>query len=282
VPPAYRGSAVRVARKKRSKKSKREPFDKYAYYIRAVQSPEVDCQFASDAYKESRGQRPRVLREDFCGTFGICCAWVRRHKLNKSIGIDLDAEPIAYGMQHYLSELREAQANRVLVKQASVFNARVPKADVTLALNFSFYLFKKRAELLQYFRRARQGLKPKGIFITDAFGGTDSQQNNMEHTKFKDFTYFWDQKSYDPITGEALFHIHFKRKGERPRLKVFTYDWRMWTIPEIREVMIEAGFKRTHVYWEGTTRSGTGNGVFKRSEVGEECDGWVAYVLGEA
>jgi hypothetical protein len=194
----------------------------------------------------------------------------------------LDAEPLAYGMEHYLPQLRLDQQERVLVRQASVLSARVPKADVIAALNFSFYLFKTRKELLAYFRRARLGLKKKGLFITDAFGGTDSQEANMEHTKFRDFTYFWEQKNYDPLTGEALFYIHFKRKGEKPRMKVFTYDWRMWTIPEIREVMMDAGFKRTHVYWEGTTRSGHGNGVFKRSEKGEECDGWVAYIVAEA
>lgn len=262
--------------------SKLKPFDKYAYYIRAVQSPEVDCQFASDTFKELRGGRPRVLREDFCGTFGICCEWVRRHKLNRAIGIDLDAEPLAYGMEHYLSALRTDQQNRVLVRQANVLSARVPKADVTMALNFSFYFFKERRQLLNYFRRARLGLKSKGLFIVDAFGGKDSQEGNEESTKFKDFQYFWEQKNYDPITGEALFYIHFKLKDEkRRREKVFTYDWRMWTIPEIRELMIDAGFKRTHVYWEGTTRSGAGNGVFKRAEKGEECDGWVAYVVGE-
>jgi hypothetical protein len=46
--------------------------------------------------------------------------------------------------------------------------------------------------------------------------------------------------------------------------------------------MLEAGFRRTHVYWEGTTRTGDGNGDFKRAENGEECDAWVVYIVGEA
>lgn len=262
---------------------KKKPFDKYAYYIRAVQSPEVDCQFVSDTYKELRGSRPRVLREDFCGTFGICCAWVRRHKLNQAIGIDLDRKPLDYGKTHYLSALKKPQQDRVSIFNDSVLTAKVPKADVIAALNFSFFLFKTRLLLRQYFSRARKGLKPGGILVLDAFGGTDSQEGNMEHTKFRDFTYFWEQRNFDPITYEAMFDIHFKLKGEKkPRRRVFTYDWRMWTLPEIRETLIEAGFKRTHVYWEGTTRSGKGDGNFKRTEVGEECDGWIAYVVGEA
>ena len=62
--------------------------------------------------------------------------------------------------------------------------------------------------------------------------------------------------------------------------RAFSYDWRMWTIPEIREAMADAGFKATHVYWEGTARNGLGNGVFTRKARGESCQAWIAYVVG--
>ena len=55
----------------------------------------------------------------------------------------------------------------------------------------------------------------------------------------------------------------------------------MWSIPELREMMLEVGFRKTYVYWEGTTRSGEGNGNFTRAEIGEECQAWIAYVVGE-
>jgi hypothetical protein len=275
-------SRTRSAKRKTARRKPKAPFDKYSYYNRAVQSPDVDCDFVSDCYKEIRGARPRVLREDFCGAFAVCCEWVRRQKKNRAIGIDLDPEPIDYGKTHYLSRLKTEQQGRVEIVQDSVLTSRVEKADVVLALNFSYYLFKSRLMLRRYFTMARKGLRPKGLFIIDCFGGKDSQEANEESNKFKDFTYYWDQTNFDPVSNEALFHIHFKLKGEKKRReKVFSYDWRMWTIPEIREVMIEAGFKRTHVYWEGTTRSGGGDGDFKRVEKGEECDGWIAYVVGE-
>jgi SAM-dependent methyltransferase len=260
-----------------------KPFDKYAYYRRAVQAPDVDCEFISDTYKELRGHRPRVLREDFCGTFAVCCEWVKQHRDNRSIGLDLDSEPIAYGREHYLDKLKENQRSRVQILQGSVLTADPPKADVVVALNFSYYLFKSRLLLRKYFARARRGLKKDGLFIIDCFGGMDCQEANEEKTKFRDFTYYWDQTGFDPITNEALFYIHFKRKGEAKREKVFTYDWRMWTIPEIREAMFEAGFLRTYVYWEGTDRSGYGNGLFTRRDKApdDDCDAWVAYVVGE-
>jgi SAM-dependent methyltransferase len=261
---------------------KKKEFDKYAYYKRAVQSPEIDAEFLYDTYKELRGKRPRVLREDFCGTFAICCEWVKNSRENKAIGIDLDTEPLEYGRTHYLPLLKPEQRKRVHTLQGSVLTAQPPKADIVTALNFSYYLFKSRLMLRQYFARALRGLKPKGLLIVDAFGGPSCHEAQAETTKVGGFEYIWDQTNYNPITHEALFHIHFKRKGEKKREKVFSYDWRMWTIPEIREAMLEAGFRRTHVYWEGTTRSGDGNGDFKRAENGEECDAWVVYIVGEA
>ena len=47
-----------------------------------------------------------------------------------------------------------------------------------------------------------------------------------------------------------------------------------------REIMEEAGFKETRVYWEGTTEDGDGDGEFKAVTKGEDCEAWVSYVVG--
>ena len=39
----------------------------------------------------------------------------------------------------------------------------------------------------------------------------------------------------------------------------------MWSLPEIREILKEVGFKESHVYWEGTDEDGEGDGVFTRT-----------------
>jgi hypothetical protein len=55
----------------------------------------------------------------------------------------------------------------------------------------------------------------------------------------------------------------------------------MWTIPEVREVMLEAGFDRADVYWEGTDEdTNEGDGVFTKAEQGESDPAWNAYVVG--
>ena len=264
------------------KKQTKQPFDKYDYYLRAVQGPQADCEFISDTYKKIRGRRPKVLREDFCGTFMICCEWVKMNRENRAIGIDLDPEPLAYGRTHHLAKLKPTQSERLRLIEGSVLTARPEPADAIAALNFSYYLFKSRLLLRQYFARAHKGLAKDGIFVVDCFGGKACQEPNEEKTKIEDFVYHWDQTSWNPVTHEALFHIHFKRKGEPMRRKVFTYDWRMWSIAEIREIMTEAGFRKSTVYWEGTKRNGEGNGIFAPTEKGEDCEGWVAYVIGEA
>lgn len=259
-----------------------DTFDKYLYYKRAVQCPDQDVIFLRDTYRELRGRDPTVLREDFCGTFSICCEWTKLNSRYLAHGVDVDAEPILYGLANYLSQLTPAQRARVKVQQADVLNPGLPKSDIICAMNFSHYIFKTRDMMKSYMHNCLSTLNRDGILIMDCFGGSKCQEANEEQTDRKDFIYYWDQESFDPVTGNAVFHIHFKPKGQKKIEKVFTYDWRMWTIPELREMMHEVGFKRTWVYWEGTEeKTGEGDGVFTRVDKGEECEAWIAYVVGE-
>jgi len=259
----------------------KKTFDKYALYMHSVQSADGDVVFFRKVYRELRGKDPITLREDFCGTFALCCEWAKLNKKHKAVGLDLDPEPLQYGRDHVLTELSPMQAKRVQVYEMNVLESGAPKADITVALNFSYFLFKTRILLREYFRQSFKNLKPGGIFMVDVFGGSACGHENEEKTNQGKFTYFWHQHGFDPVTARAKFSIHFQMRGERKVEDVFTYDWRMWTIPEIREVMLEAGFKRTHVYWEGTNKKGGGNGVFTRTEKGEECEAWIAYIVGE-
>jgi hypothetical protein len=61
----------------------------------------------------------------------------------------------------------------------------------------------------------------------------------------------------------------------------FIYDWRLWTLPEMQEIMTEAGFHDVHVLWEGSDRkTREGNGVFRRCTRGGDEEAWIAYVVG--
>lgn len=262
------------------RKPKFSHFDKYYYYTDSVQTPELDVAFMKRVYNELNDCEPRVFREDFCGTFANCCEWVKLGDEFVAHGVDLDAEPLSYGRQHYYSKLKEKQQSRLHVHEANVLQASLPRADLVCALNFSYFIFKTRSELKAYFQNAFNTLNEKGVFVCDCFGGSECYETNEEVTWSNDGTYryFWDQAHYDPLRNHAIFHIHFKRKGEKKREKVFTYDWRMWSIPEVRDILEEVGFSETHVYWEGTDENGEGDGNFERVEKGEECESWISYI----
>ena len=103
-----------------------------------------------------------------------------------------------------------------------------------------------------------------------------------EERNLDGFTYVWDQNVYDPITGDVVNHIHFRFPDGSEMTKAFTYEWRLWSIPEIRELMLEAGFRKVTVWWEGTDEeSGEGDGEFEPTERGEACPGWIAYFTAE-
>ena len=118
-----------------------------------------------------------------------------------------------------------------------------------------------------------------GVFFLDAYGGSDAYKEMRERTKYDDFTYIWDQASFDPITGDMLCKIHFSFPDGSRMKNAFTYEWRLWTLPEIRELLLEAGFKQVTVYWQGDDEdSDEGNGEFEPAEHGEADEAWIVYI----
>ena len=257
----------------------KKPFDKYLLYRNSVQCPEDDIKFFTKVFKSLNKKPARTFREDFSGTFSISLEWIRAHAKNKSIAVDIDSEPLDYGKKHYLPKMTENQQKRIKIIKKSVLSPTLPKADIISVTNFSYYTFKERKALVQYFKNARKKLFTKGLFIIDAFGGSECQESSTETVKRKNFTYYWEQEDFDPINNYALFYIHFKRKNEKKRRKVFSYDWRFWSLPEIQDALKDAGFKDVQVYWEQSTKSGSGSGVFKKASSGESCACWIAYII---
>lgn len=258
---------------------------KYELYEYSVQTPRLHAETFAMMYVELLGKAAKVLREDFCGTFAICCSWVKMRKQNISIGLDLDPEPIDYGKRNHLSKLKPSQQKRVLILQKNVQQKTIPKADIVSACNFSFCIFKTRKDLKKYFKAAFDSLNKKGIFVLEMAGGpgmikTMKEKTEFKHPKHGRYTYIWDQKSFDPITHDAEYAIHFYLKNGIKMKNVFTYDWRLWTIPEITDLMKEVGFKEAHVYWE-LSKDGEGTGEYARQKKGENDYAWVVYVAGE-
>jgi hypothetical protein len=158
--------------------------------------------------------------------------------------------------------------------------------DALLAMNFSYWLFKEREDLVNYFKIARESLKDDGIMFLDAFGGYESFQELEEEREIDDddagFTYVWDQASFNPINNNMICHISFHFNDGSVMKNAFTYDWRMYTLPEIRDILKDAGFKKSTIYWEGWDEDEEeGNGIYEPAEQGEADPGWVVYITAE-
>ncbi len=256
---------------------------KYKLYEKSVQNHLSDIDFINDEYKKIKGFKPLSLREDFCGTAALACDWVRQGKNYRAWGIDLDPEPIIYGKENHYGRIDKRDQKRMTYIEGNVLDNYGFKTDIVVAFNFSYFIFKKRRQLLEYFKQVHKGLNENGVFFLDIFGGTECFQELEEETEFKKHCYYWDCDNYNPLTNEVLYYIHFKVKKDGQKYKkVFTYDWRHWTVAEIVEVMEDAGFSKVYTYWEGEDEEGEGDGEFYRSEIEENCESWVTYVVGIA
>ena len=188
---------------------------------------------------------------------------------------------MAYGQKHYLTTLNDDQIGRINLSEGDVLESSLEKVDVSCSLNFSYFCFKERATLKKYLQRTYDSLNEGGIHMMDCFGGGKCTEANEEETEDDElrYSYFWDQDYFNPIDNHAMFYIHFQLDGEEKRERAFTYDWRMWGLPEIKDILMEVGFKDVAFYWEGSDEDGDGNGIFERTaDPKEECEAWVAYI----
>lgn len=255
---------------------------KYVLYENSVQDAADDAQILYDLYKQIKKKKPRHFREDFCGTYKIACEWVKIHKNNTAIGLDIDPEPLAYGKEHHWENLTADQKLRVSAQKKNVMSVTNPKADLIAACNFSYWIFKDRKTLIKYFKNVHKSLKKDGLFFMDIVGGTEMVEEHTDEEKHKvgnnRFTYIWKLEKYNPVTNEGFFSISYKLPDGKHLKRAFTYDWRVWTIQEIRECLEEAGFKKSAVYWEQDDEDGDGTGEFLETKEEENCEVWIAYI----
>ena len=279
-----------MSKRKEKKKSKKKiaehwrtakDSDRHELYELSVQNVESEIDFVDKVWKELRGRTASRLREDFCGTFASSAEWITRRDENTAIGVDLDEEVVQWGRDHTLPKLDDPQQDRIEVILDDVLKVQCAKVETLLAMNFSYYLFKTRESLRAYFQSAYAALDDDGILICDSYGGSESFTEMEEERDLDGFTYVWDQSYYSPISGDVVNHIHFRFPDKTEMREAFTYEWRLWTLPEIKELMLEAGFSKVTVWWEGTDEDGDGDGEFTADEVGEACEGWIAYLTAE-
>ncbi|MCU7795856.1 MAG: class I SAM-dependent methyltransferase [Candidatus Thiodiazotropha sp. (ex Myrtea spinifera)] len=272
-------------RKKKSSPKIAESADRHRLYELSVQCSEAEIDFVDDTFKKLRGRRARLLREDFCGTANVCCEWVRRRKFNRAIGVDLDGEVLDWGRTHQLGRLKPSERKRISLLEENVLTVKTEPIEVISAMNFSYWLFKERKQLKRYFKRVHSQLADDGILFMDAYGGYESYKDIEEERDIEDgdttFTYTWEQEKYEPISGNLICHIHFDFEDGSRMERAFSYDWRLWSLPEIRELLDETGFSKVTFYWQGFDEDGEPDGEFVPVTEGDADAGWICYITAE-
>ena len=258
---------------------------KHELYQLSVQNVEAEIDFIDETFEQIRGREAVSLREDFCGTGNTSTEWVRRRSANTAIGLDIDQPTLDWGDTHHVQKLDADARSRIQLINRNVLEPQdAVGMDCILAMNFSYWLFKTREELCNYFKAVRASLGNDGVFFLDHYGGSEAMTETKESKKIEDgpgrkFTYIWEQKSFNPITNDMECRIHFKFPDKTRMNDAFVYHWRLWSLVEIRELLTEAGFSEVHVYWEGEDDEGEGNGEYEPTLQGEADPAFINYVV---
>jgi len=270
---------------KSSKKGKKptmaERADIHELYEESVQNVENEVQFLQNTFRDLSGREAYLLREDFCGTASLACEWVKQGAEYSAIGVDIDSSVLEWGRNNRVSRLDSEDQARVRLIESDVQTVETPKADILAAFNFSYWIFEERAQMIAYMRRCFEALKEDGILFMDMFGGPESFEETKEKTKQNGFTYVWHQAEFHPVTNHMQCYIHFKFPDGSRLKRAFSYAWRLWTAPELRDMLHDAGFSNVTVYWEGEDEDGEGNGEFTPDDKGEADLAWIAYIVAE-
>ena len=163
------------------------------------------------------------------------------------------------------------------------------------ALNFSVFEYHSRDALRAYFKSARRSLRKRGVIVFDVFGGpgamrVSEQRRDVVPSKADAITdgepipsafgYRWEQRAFDAVSGRIDCRIHFDLDAKTTRASAFRYDWRLWTLPELVELLGEAGFAEPTVWCDTyDEQAGQSDGVYRPMPEMSAREDWVAYVV---
>lgn len=259
--------------------------DRHALYELCAQNPSRDARMLRAIHAGA----PRVLGEDFCGTAALSRAWVALIPNARAVGVDHDREPLARARAQ-----GTGVARRVKLRRADVMDARDP-ADLIAVLNFSIGELHTRPDLVRYLAHARARLNRDGVFIADTYDGSDAfltgriaQTVKLPPTPWGPgarVRYEWEQRHADIVTGRVVNAMHFTvhARGGRQRIEdAFVYDWRLWSVRELRDAMTDAGFAVTEVYARTADATDADGNLYVRpvEDPLELGDSFSAYVVG--
>jgi len=259
-------------------------------YRLSVQNPLAEVALLHRMYsKPNAGREARILKEDFAGTSIISMAWVAIEPEATAHAVDTHG-PTSRWAQRLAKREIGRRADAIQFHVADVREITKPKVDVIAALNFSAFVFHDPTALTGYFKKARQSLRPGGIYIMDVFGGpgamkTITQSVEIEppdHEPIGPFEYHWEQRSYDAVTAKIDCRIHYTLSDGQTIQNAFRYDWRLWTLPELSDCLKSAGFSKVQIWCDRyDAKEQQSDGVYQPVKHIPAREDWIAYVVAQ-
>jgi len=216
--------------------------DRHELYEACVQSPpEMTLML-----RAIHGGDPKLLGEDFAGTAALSRHWIANVDGGEAVAVDIDAETLGVAGSH--PKLRTVVGD--------VHGADC-KVDCLFVGNFSIGYLHTRGELIAYLEHARSRLNENGVFVCDTYGGETAyiRGNSDRDVSLENglvCKYRWEQREADPMTGMVTNAIHFRVfDGDEVVADIhdaFVYRWRLWSLPELRDAMMQVGFVSTDIY----------------------------------
>lgn len=241
-----------------------QSLDRFACYELCVQSPRHLTAFLH-AVASRDGWEPTILREDFCGTAAVSRRWIEEaHSVDeahpwrarRAIAMDLDSAVIDRARQAAVpaAHIRFLEGDCTAKGPPAESDA----ADLIFVGNFSIGYFHARPTLVRYLKQCRARLEAsKGVFACDIYGGPGSFalggiRRRHPSRGHETIHYIWQHEEANPQTAMVTNSISFEieRDGEIvERLpRAFVYHWRLWSLPELRDAMSDAGLREVEVY----------------------------------
>lgn len=229
---------------------------RWRLYEHCVQNIPMTLRMVEAMHAAGARSTARTLHEDFSGSAAFAHAWCSSGPKRSALAIDMDPEAHADGKAH------------ARLKRLTADLARLPrtipspsKADVVYAGNFATCELHAREALVAYLSRARQRLTPGGVFVCDLYAGPGAWRTGdtrVVHPPLPELptyrvAYTWRQREADLVNGLVSNAIDFEIVNARgvavhELVNAFTYHWRLWSIPELRDAMAQAGFGEVDVY----------------------------------
>ena len=151
-------------------------------------------------------------------------------------------------------------------------------------------------DLTAAYREEIADLAAEGILVGNLFGGPGAMRRTTDarwvepaasegESPPASFEYRWEQRRYNAVNAHLDCRIHFTIENPHGTSAVienaFVYDWRLWSLPEIIELLREAGFADAQVWRQTYDPAESRNSVFLgRVDRIENLDTWTAYVIG--